>query len=130
MAAKQKPQKKPAKRRPARKRAPASLTDSLAEAAWADADLALAQALCDFDEIARAEGARARADALEMLLLSLMRAARKRGLSRLGEAGACVAFDPDLHELTGKPADKIEIVAPGVRRGDEVLVRARVRKAP
>lgn len=74
------------KKSAARKRAAqgVSLTDALAEAAWSEADLALAQALADFDEAQTADGKKARKDALERLGQALSRAARKRGLTRQG----------------------------------------------
>lgn len=104
-----------------------SLSGALAEAAWAEADFALAQALADLDEVDAAANESERATALDMLRQSLARAARKRGLSRLGELGAREAYDPDRHELaaSGKPK-AIVIGARGVARGPDVLVKPRV----
>jgi hypothetical protein len=107
-----------------------SLSGALAEAAWAEADLALAEALADLDEAETAADETARADALAMLSQSLARAARKRGLSRIGALGELAAFDPGEHDLaTGgtKTPKKVRIAARGVARGGDVLVRARVR---
>src|SRR5262249_40390016 len=79
--------------RPVRRRAPAAapapaptpmapnlLVAKLAEAAWEQADAALAQALADFDEWETAPDAAARKLAREMLGQSLAQAARRRGL--------------------------------------------------
>jgi hypothetical protein len=116
----------------ARKRAApsVSLAGALAEAAWAEADLALAEALADLDEAETAANDAARADALAMLSQSLARAARKRGLTRLGALDEPAAFNPDEHDLAAagaKKPKKVRIAARGVARGGEVLVRARVR---
>ncbi|MEZ5971638.1 MAG: hypothetical protein R3C31_07545 [Hyphomonadaceae bacterium] len=106
-----------------------SLTDALAEAAWAEADAALAQALADFDETQTAEGARARKDALERLGQALSRAARKRGLARLGSLEDELTYDPDAHDLNeavAKTPKTVRIQARGVTRGGEVLTKPRV----
>lgn len=103
------------------------LTGALAQAAWADADAALAAALADLDEAANAQG-QAREEAMTMLAQSLARAARKRGLSRIGVLGAAEAFDPCRHDLTGpvaKPPKTVRIEARGVARGGDVLVKPR-----
>lgn len=116
----------------ARKRAaPApSLQDALAEAAWAEADAALAQALADLDEAQSAPTAAERREAMELLAQSLGRAARKRGFTRLGDVGERTAFDPARHELSNAGAKKpktVRIAARGVARGAEVLALPRVR---
>ncbi|MBL8536022.1 MAG: hypothetical protein JNM59_01320 [Hyphomonadaceae bacterium] len=100
--------------------------DALAEAAWLEADLALAEALADFDEL---EGARDDADkahAMVLLAQSLARAGRKRGLARLGILGATEPYDPSRHEYIapGKPKT-VRIKARGVARGGEILVKPR-----
>ena len=120
----------PPKKSAARKRAASAvkLTDALAGAAWAEADRALAEALASCDEALTTEGA-ARDAAMEMLLQALAAAARKRGLSRLGELGGREAFDPIRHEFI-KPPKKtpksVRILARGVARGGETLAKARV----
>lgn len=127
MAAK-KAKPKRVKPAPAPKAAPA-LADGLAETAWRQADAALAEALADLDEVAAAANDAARADALAMLAQSLSRAARKRGLDRIGELGAREAFNKQRHDLiaaSAKAPQGVLIRARGVARGGEVLLRARV----
>lgn len=136
MPAAKKKTKRPAKGRgkpsAARKRAAldASLSGALAEAAWAEADTALAQALADCDEAATAPDATTQAAAFAMLAQSLGRAARKRGLVRAGELGERVKFDPTRHELLASSAKMpkiVRIAARGVLRGKDVLTAPRVR---
>jgi len=120
-----------AKKGAARKRAAqgVSLADALAEAAWADADAALAQALADFDEAETAERKRGRKDAMARLGQALARAARKRGLTRIGELDERVAFNADDHELNAsvaKTPKSVRIQARGVVRGGEILAKPRV----
>jgi hypothetical protein len=103
----------------------------LAEAAWADADVALAEALADFDEAQTAADEDARADAMTMLAQSLSRAARKRGLSRQGELGARTPYDPVRHVLddtSGRAPKTVRVAARGVSRGAEMLCPIRVRR--
>jgi len=126
------PAKKPQLKRPPRravKRAPA-LVDALAEAAWTEADLALAEALVECDRALHAGEEDAKADALSLLSQALARAARRRGLARIGKSGAIDKFDPAKHELAparkGAP-QRVRIVQQGVARGGEVLIKARVR---
>jgi hypothetical protein len=122
----------PAKRltprpRATRKRA-APPVDALAQAAWMEADAALAEALVECGRAIQASASEAREEALELLSQALARAARRRGLSRVGKSGAFEAFDPDRHELpaSAKPAPKrVRVVVEGVARGGEVLIRAR-----
>jgi molecular chaperone GrpE (heat shock protein) len=107
------------------------LTDALADASWAEADRALAEALADFEELASARNPKRRRELFEMLGQSLNRAARKRGLSRMGAVGEQAEYDPEIHELVsarGRKAGAVEIVARGAMRGGEVLAKARVRK--
>lgn len=108
------------------------LTDALAEAAWAEADAALAQALADFDEVDTAEKKGARKDALARLGQSLSRAARKRGLNRVGDLEGEIAFDAEAHDLNAavaKTPKSVRIQARGVSRGGEVLIKPRVAPA-
>ena len=105
----------------------AVLANALAEAAWAEADIALAQALAAFDELETPKGGGA--DAVDLMGQALARAARRRGLVRLGAAGAVEAFDPQRHQLAKAPArppGAVRIMVRGVSRGGEVLVKARV----
>lgn len=123
--------KGPPKGSAARKRAApgASLAAALAEAAWSEADAALAQALADFDEAGTANDKAAREDAWARLGQSLARAGRKRGLARIGELEAQESYDPARHELNARPAKAptiVRIQARGVARGEEVLERPRV----
>lgn len=106
-----------------------SIAGALAEAAWSEADAALAQALADLDEAQTAEDDAAREDALARLAQSLGRAGRKRGLTRTGELGARVAFSPTQHEFNAavaKAPKMVLIQARGVTRGGEVLEKPRV----
>jgi len=118
------------KKSAARKRAApgVSLAGALAEAAWTEADQALAQALADLDELETAPDEATRTELLAMLSQSLTRAARKRGLSRIGALGEREPFDPKRHELLAsmkKPPKVVRIQARGVARGGEVLVKPR-----
>ncbi|MEZ5957153.1 MAG: hypothetical protein R3C27_08100 [Hyphomonadaceae bacterium] len=120
---------KPKKSAARQRAAPGVLTDALAEAAWSEADVALAQALADFDEAETAQKKGARQDALERLGQALSRAARKRGLSRVGGLDERVAFDADVHDLNAtvaKTPKSVRIQARGVARGGEVLIKPRV----
>jgi hypothetical protein len=111
----------------ARKRA-APLASALAEAAWMEADLALAEALADLDELVTADSAQ-RVDALAVLAQSLSRAARKRGLTRIGALDAREPYDAsvhDLRQLVAKKPKTVRIQARGVARGGQVLVKPRV----
>lgn len=132
------PAREPKSKRPkgqpksaARKRAAqgVSLTDALAEAAWSDADAALAQALVELDEAEGAGSKADREDALARLGQSLSRVARKRGLSRVGQLGETEAYDAAQHELNAavvKTPKSVRIQARGVARGDVVLEKPRV----
>lgn len=107
----------------------ASLAGALAEAAWAEADTALAQALVELDEAEAAVAEPAGVEALALLAQSLSRAARKRGLTRIGALGAVEPYDRRRHELNAPVArapKTVRIEARGVARGDEVLARPRV----
>ena len=118
----------PKKTGSAPKRAHASLAGALAVAAWADADEALAQALADLDELENASDQATRDDMLATLSQSLTRAARRRGLSRVGVVGEREAYDPERHELlvAGAKTPKIVCIrARGVARGGDVLVKPR-----
>lgn len=109
----------------------ASLTDALADASWAEADRALAEALADFEELVRVRNPKRRRELFELLEQSLNRAARKRGLLRIGLVGEQADYDPTIHELVsarGGKASAVEVVARGAMRGGEVLAKARVRK--
>ncbi|HVY84702.1 MAG TPA: hypothetical protein VG943_06195 [Caulobacterales bacterium] len=126
-----------------------SLADKLGQAAWAEADQALARALADFANLERAADAAtkalkrhrssAKAEALDggalMLRQSLLQLARKRGLTAFGEPGAVEAYDPRRHELN-KPVRApafVKVLSAGWARGVgancEVLVKARVVSA-
>ena len=116
---------------PAQKRAPrrTKLTAALAEAAWTEADAALAEALVEFDLLAQAANRAARAEAMTILGLALSRAARRRGLTRVGMTDALEPFDAKRHaraRSTGRAPRTVLILIPGVARGDEVLMKARV----
>jgi|GEM_PF-1511226 len=117
----------------ARKRAASgvSLPGALAEAAWVEADHALAEALAASDEAEAAKTDQDRDDALALLTQALTRAARKRGLSRIGQMGAREPYDPKRHDLDdgGARAPKtVRVSARGVSRGGETLVKPRVKR--
>ncbi len=100
------------------------MVDALAEAAWAQADGALAQALALFDEL---EPKRKDAVAAAMLGQALALAARRRGLARFGTVGTLETFDPERHQLTTSAelaSGRVRICVRGVARGSEVLVKA------
>lgn len=121
--------KAPRKRSAAPKSAAPSLSDALAQAAWEEADRALAEALIECDALAGAASKKQRDNAMTLLTQALARAARKRGLSRIGELGDAEKYDPQRHELAGvvaKMPRKIRIAARGVARGAEVVLRPRV----
>ncbi|HRO02363.1 MAG TPA: hypothetical protein PLS69_02000, partial [Terricaulis sp.] len=83
--------KKPKGKRAAPKSAAhaVSLPEALGEAAWIEADRALALAMAELEEVEAASNQVRRAEALMLLRQALARAARKRGFSRLGgEPGA------------------------------------------
>ncbi len=111
----------------------ARLADALADASWAEADEALAEALVEFSELKRAllKDVRGKepdeaSDALAMAAQALARAARRRGLSLFGDIGAIVAFDATSHELNRSPdaVGAVRIVREGVKRGRDVVIRA------
>ena len=117
-----------------RKRRPqmAGLANTLAEAAWTQADRALAQALADFSELGASQSPAKRKVLLALIAQSLRRAARHRGLSRIGAVGDVAAFDADKHEFSGKgprAPKEVRILVPGVARSGAVLVKARVAAA-
>lgn len=126
------PAKRPSPPKRATKRAApkrgAPPVNALAQAAWAQADAALAEAMVECERAVQADDAKARAEALNLLALALARTARRRGISRLGKAGTTEPFNPAKHELAGRmraPA-RVRIVEPGVARGADVLIKARV----
>lgn len=106
-----------------------SLVDALGEAAWREADRALADALSYMDELSQARGER-RAELLALANQALTLAARRRGLVRTGELGGVVPYDPEHHEWRGRKggADAVEIFVRGVSRGGEMLAKPRVRR--
>lgn len=125
------PAKRPSPKRPAKRATKTRpLVDALAVAAWADADKALAEAIVECDRAVKAKRAAERTDALALTSQALARAARRRGLSRLGKGGALEAFDPRRHDLllsqTRAPG-RVRVVEEGVARGSEVLVKARAK---
>jgi len=118
--------KKRKSKRAARKRAAPSrdLTAKLAEAAWIEADAALAEALSEFDAWQAGDEA-----SVALLGQALRRAARKRGLTLLGAAGDVERYDSQRHSLikaAARPPARVKIKSAGVLRGDEILSKARV----
>jgi hypothetical protein len=96
---------------------------ALAEAAWAEADLALAEALVEFEAWQAGE-----AEAATFVGQAIRRAARRRGLSRIGAVGALEPYDDKSHALikaVARPPIRVRILSTGVARGGEVLVKAR-----
>jgi hypothetical protein len=130
MPAAEKSRPRPVKRAP-RKKKPAAraLVDALGEAAWAEADRALGEAMVEAQIFSGAKNAEAREVALALLEQALARAARKRGLTRVGEAGAREAYNAKRHELPrpmARAPKQVRIVASGVARAGDILVKARV----
>jgi|CXWL01.1.fsa_nt_gi hypothetical protein len=108
--------------KPKRAAPKSDFVDALAEAAWSQADCALAQALALFDEL---EPKRKDAVAAALLGQALALAARRRGLARFGTVGTLETFDPERHQLTKPSASgRVRICVRGVARGGEVLVKA------
>lgn len=108
------------------------LLDALAEAAWNEADRALAEALAHLDELEHTTATKRRRDLLDLLGQALTRAARRRGLTRFGDPGGEEIFDPERHELIGARARRpksVAVIARGVSRAGEVLAKARARPA-
>ena len=107
----------------------ARLADALANASWAEADEALAEALVEFAELKRV--LKHEPETLAMAAQALARAARRRGLGLFGDIGANVAFDANAHELnpSSDVAGRVRILREGVMRGREVLIRAIVAPA-
>lgn len=119
---------KNAARKKTARRSPA-LATALAEAAWAEADAALAEALVEFDALQQAATRAAKAEASDLLGQALARAGRRRGFARIGKVGAVEAFDERRHapaEAMQRRPKTVRILAPGVARGQEVLAKARV----
>lgn len=114
---------------PKRAASRASLADALGQAAWAEADAALAEALALCDEATSGAKDEDQAALLDLLSQSLARAARKRGFTRIGALGAKEAFDKKRHDFTNPPKrmpKTVRIVARGVARAGETLVKTRV----
>jgi hypothetical protein len=132
MAASKKPLSRTTKEKtsaPKRRRRSAKLDAALAEAAWVEADAALADALVEFDLLGLAADRRARTDAMELLGQALSRASRRRGLTRIGRMDALEPFDAARHEPAGPMArapKRVRVLIPGVARGMDILARARV----
>ncbi len=121
------------KRGPKAKRTTPVLNEALAEAAWLEADAALAQALTAFELLSQADTGRERSEAMALLDQALIRAVRRRGLTRFGATGGREPYDPARHDLAEpgeRPPRTVCIVGQGVMRGCEILAPARVRKAP
>jgi hypothetical protein len=113
----------PPSKRPTSKRSAGRLVNALAEAAWTEADGALAEALLECDRAREAESKKAREQALELLFLAL---------ARIGKQGAIEEFDPVRHELATSPKrapKRVRIAMEGVARGRQVLIKARVTPA-
>jgi len=129
------PARKSVKKRSASRAAPPRVgpaVDALAQAAWAEADVALAEALVECDIALSTKSDTVRREALGLLQQALGRAARRRGLARLGRPRALEDYDPALHELavSAKRAPRrVRIAQAGVTRGSDVLVKARVKAA-
>lgn len=134
-ASKKTPKPKKTKRAAPKKAAskPFDLTATLAEASWAEADHALAEAITELEALEQAMIGLRRADIartegpLLLVRQALSRAARKRGFRRFGDSGAAEAYDPRLHQLQrqGRTVPKaVKIVRAGVARGELVLIKA------
>src|SRR5690242_18628403 len=120
MSAADKSRPRPAKRAPRKPAAARSLADALGEAAWSEADRFLAEAIVEAQVLAAAKNAEAREAAKALLEQALSRAARKRGLTRVGEVGAREAYSAKRHQLPrplSRAPKQVRIVASGVARG-------------
>jgi hypothetical protein len=109
--------------RPKRASASAALGRTLAQAAWAEADAALAEALAEFDAWRLGE-----ADAAELVGQALRRAGRRRGLALFGRPGEIEPYDAKRHALAKaarRAPARVRLVSAGVARGQDVVVKAR-----
>jgi hypothetical protein len=109
------------------------------EAAWCEADEALARALRDMPvldrELARVNDDRAKG-ASNLVMQWVRQAARMRHVRRLGSAGDCIEFDPVYHEDFDEegfvPGEEVLIVKPAIVRGEGeqhvVLLRGEVKR--
>jgi hypothetical protein len=123
------------------KRAAFDLVGALGEAGWAEADRALAVALAEsaaletaIAKLSRSKGPAAiqrTQDAFALLTQALDTVSRKRGVARFGEVGAVERYDPERHEIAvaARKSAPVKLVAPGVLKGGEVLVKARAKLA-
>lgn len=123
------------------KQAAFDLVGTLGEAGWAEADRALAAALAEAAALETAIAKLARRntpaavqraeDAFALLTQALDTTARKRGVSRFGDVGAVEKFDPARHEIIGaaRKSARVRLIAPGVLKGGEVLLKARAKLA-
>jgi hypothetical protein len=103
--------------------ASAALGQKLAQAAWAEADAALAEALAEFEAWRLGE-----ADAAELVGQALRRASRRRGLALFGRPGEIEAYDAKRHALAKaarRAPARVCLVSAGVARGEDVVVKAR-----
>lgn len=115
------------------------LVGALGEAGWAEADRALASALAEsaaletaIAKLSRSKSAAAiqrTEDAFALLTQALDTVSRKRGVARFGEIGAVEKFDPERHEIAGtaRKSARVKLLAPGVLKGGDVLVKARAK---
>lgn len=121
---------KPVAARKKKRAATAVMVTALAEAAWAEADAALAAALVEFGALSEAKTVKARKDAMLLLGQALTRTARKRGVAPIGVVGDVEAFDAKRHQpVTSRAPKYVRIDAPGMARGAVVLIKARVSAA-
>lgn len=101
---------------------------ALASASWAQADLALADAVAELAaltaQFAGPSSRRLRAQAT-LTLSALTTVSAARGMTLIGRVGASTHFDPDQHSAIGALAVRAECVyvTPGVRRGETLLRR-------
>jgi hypothetical protein len=99
------------------------LAQELAQAAWAEADRALAEAMAEFEAWQQGD-----VDAAVFVGQALRRAARTRGLTPLSQAGRVEPYDASRHALANTPStqpSQVRIKSAGVLRGGEVLAKAR-----
>lgn len=133
MAAAKKKKSGARKKGPDKAKSDRALTEALGAASWADADLALAAAITSFEAACLAKVGAEREQWLALLGQALTRAARKRGLTRLGVAGEEVRYDAAHHELirpVARAPSRVRVLCPGVGRGEEQLAAAIVQVAP
>ncbi|MFZ4121909.1 MAG: hypothetical protein ACOYKM_09620 [Caulobacterales bacterium] len=115
------------------------LAETLAQAAWADADQDLCEALREITVLSAALAAKSPTPRAKLRLQAMLAqqavhaVATRRAIAISDEAiGTKVRFDPNAHEAAQDTAQgaKVRIIAPAIMRQGIVIVRAVVAKPP